>query len=843
MSGKNIKKGVRIFLYLAAGFFAIVCCLYFLLRLPYTQTWLTNKIAQHFASKWHTPVRVGGVDVELFKKIVLEEVYVEDLHQDTLLYIAKLKLDIGALDNRQKNVFVENVMLDHAVINLKLYTGDEDFNYQFILNEFASSDTTQADSTAPWRVSASALELKDVRFSYRTRFDTLAHSSTINFYNLSIDSLNGKISDVVLSGDTLQGSIDQLSFVEKSGFKVKQFSSIIRLSSNELKASTLTIKTNRSEAFADITFNYHGYEDFYDFINKVKMKGVFDKSLIQMADVAYFSSELEGMDIPVELQGEISGRVVELKGKNMLLEIGSGTTYLGNILLSGLPDIDKTYMSFDANMLATSKKGMEQIPLPPFNEKKFITLPSVFSLLETIKFKGNFSGYYYDFVSYGRFNTTLGQIKTDISMKQDEEGFTGYKGKFITTNFNLGRFLESEKYLDRISMNVDINGKGFNPETARAWVEGKVSSVNAMGYEYKNINLNGQFAKNIFNGGVLIADDNLNLDFDGNMDFSQSPTLLRFHSSIHKANLSNIHLISDTSLVSFAGKVEADIVGTTLNDLVGNLQVQDISWKAKGDVFDFGDMHLSSKIDKGQKRIELTSSIADATLRGNFKPSDLKKSFTEFLHHYFPSTFILENKNKPDDKKKPTVDELAFNLTLKNATPVLKAFFPHLSFSAPASCSGNYHSQKKYLALKVSAPSVLMNGYHFSNFNFSSDVKEEKIMAEASCKRLQLADSLQIDNIQLNLTVARDTLGFDLLWKNGIKKNDEGRLHGIIQALDKSGKMKTVFFPSSLVIADSTWRLQAGNAIFADTSAIAIHNLLFCSRAQKVGWNTIEPPR
>ena len=120
-------------------------------------------------------------------------------------------------------------------------------------------------------------------------------------------------------------------------------------------------------------------------------------------------------------------------------------------------------------------------------------------------------------------------------MKQDTSGKNvSYHGKFACTDFNLGKFFESEKYFGRITMNVNIDGKGLKKENANLIMEGTAGSFECNGYNYKNIEVKGKFAKKIFDGSLAINDENLVLDFNGNMDFSRSPTVVNFTSIFQK---------------------------------------------------------------------------------------------------------------------------------------------------------------------------------------------------------------------------------------------------------------------------------------------------------------------
>jgi hypothetical protein len=71
----------------------------------------------------------------------------------------------------------------------------------------------------------------------------------------------------------------------------------------------------------DLKFSYSSYDAFNDFINDVKIKAEFDKSWIQMSDLAYFAPELKGISREITLLGKVSGRISDIKGKDPTFRI------------------------------------------------------------------------------------------------------------------------------------------------------------------------------------------------------------------------------------------------------------------------------------------------------------------------------------------------------------------------------------------------------------------------------------------------------------------------------------------------------------------------------------------
>lgn len=834
MKSKVIKKALRVLLYFVGAVLLLFITFYYALRSSAFQTWASNRAGWYFSNQWGTAVRVEGVDIEFWKKVVLEGVYVEDQKMDTLLYAEKLKLDISIFDLDSKVIFIEDVILQNATVKLKQYKGDTVLNYQFILDEFASSDTVSTDS-AKWNIGVRGLTLENMRFAFRDENDT-TRLKGINFSDLGVDHVNGKISDIKFDGDTTYCAVNSFSLAEKSGFILKKLSSKASISPVLFKMEDLRILSNKSSIVTNLSFQYKSFADFSQFADKVKMRYQFKSSNIEMEDVAYFSSNLYGLKKKIFLDGAVSGKVSDLKGRNLVVAIGEETVFKGNIDMAGLPDIGQTFMSFDAKEFRTSKKGIESIPLPPFHEAHSIELPENVSLFGVIKFKGNFSGFYNDFVSYGKFTTALGNISTDISLKADTVGgLPVYHGKFVCSDFNLGRFFESEKYLGNISMNAIVDGKGFKKTDAVVTVDGVVSSILLQGYDYRNINLKGKLARNIFDGMFVVDDENLKMDFNGEADFSRSPTHVNFSANLEKSNFIALNLLASKEPVGFVAKIDVNAVGNNMDDVTGRVMLDNVVYNRGAEVFKFKDMGLVIEDRSGIKDVVFNSSPLDAHLSGKFKPMQVASTMKDFLSNYLPA-FISHSEDKAGlgKQKAPQNDQqFSFDIQFHNTDVVTDAFIPDLRVASPSSMHGDFDKAGNDLSFLCEFPSVTFQGYKFKKCSLTASSEGDALELKINCRRVAFSDSVWLDSVNISSAIARDTVNFGINWHNNTISKYEGDIPGYISFSEKP-KVKLKFLPSAITIADSTWKLYAGNEVVMDSSFIRVRNLDFVCGNQRV---------
>ncbi len=162
-TGKKIVSTIRITAGILLLLFGI---LILLIRKPSVQTWLVHKTASYLSDRLHTKVSVGAVDIQFFKTISLENIYIEGKQNDTILYAGKLNVSISVFNLLRSKFSLDKIEISNANFNMFRGADDSDFNFQFILDALASSDTSKSTSSPP-DLNVKAIRLNNIRFHLR----------------------------------------------------------------------------------------------------------------------------------------------------------------------------------------------------------------------------------------------------------------------------------------------------------------------------------------------------------------------------------------------------------------------------------------------------------------------------------------------------------------------------------------------------------------------------------------------------------------------------------------------------------------------------------------------------
>ena len=265
--------------------------------------------------------------------------------------------------------------------------------------------------------------------------------------------ITGSFTDFRVVKDSIQTKIS-LKTRERSGFTVNNISADLNWHPEAMEFHNLDLKTPRSHLTDFFAMRYASFYDMGDFISKVRMEGNFDNATISSDDIAYFAPELADWKKRIQINGNVKGTVDNLNTKDIVIQAGADTYLKGNISMSGLPDINKTYVDFEAeNFRTTYNDAIAFIP-----QLKTVTQPKL-DLLQYLIFRGNFTGFINDFVTYGSLETKLGTVVTDLNMKLPDNAVSRYSGSIKTNSFNLGPLIDN-KSVGKIIFQGKVNGSG-----------------------------------------------------------------------------------------------------------------------------------------------------------------------------------------------------------------------------------------------------------------------------------------------------------------------------------------------------------------------------------------------
>jgi len=835
---KGIKKRQQILTATLLTVLLLPVFLYAIFRTTPVQTYLANRAGQILSEQLGTNVEVGGLDISWFLRIVLTDVHVDDQHQENLLSLKRIELKVNSINFRNRNLQFDNISLQNTDLRLVYYEADSALNLQFLVDHFTSEDTI-ASAKQPWEIAFNELEIKNSRFRYLDERYSKPGKG-MDYSDLDIGGLNLKLNNIGFIGDTIKAQIHHLTAVEKCGFRLKSLNTNATVSSSGIQADGLHIITDKSNLALNLKFSYTNWNAFNDFIDSVKVDAKFDESFLDLRDLVCFAPELDGMKDVIGIKGKIKGTVASFTGKQMQISLGGSTTFDGNIRISGLPNIEESFVHLNINDFITDSRDIAAFSLPYSSGLQGILLPPQIAGLGKIRVMGKFTGFYNDFVSNATFSTDAGEVTTDILLaKNREDKLIHYNGHLTANRLDVGRILDTRS-LGTINLDVSLDGKGLTSKTADLMVKGKLSQCEVMGNTLNEAHIDGQFAKGTFDGELHLTDELVELGFNGTVDVSDSLPAFRFKADLKNALLTKLNLWNRDSTSMLTTHMDLDFTGNTLDNLLGSLVFKNTSYSESGKQLAMRELSLVTQgLQNNNKRMSLNCDYANAMFSGQYTFDDLAEYLTFVFTDYLPALALVAPAAPRQVK-----GSFDYTIQLNNTDPLTAIFFPELRIHQGTVISGGFDPMAGLVNVNGRSPMINLYGISFYDWSLRGFSENGRLAVEMLSQEVELLSpdepegpSAGFEQFLLRSSAQNDSVLFQVSW------NDKDTIDDNKASL--SGALCFSAFPvleikldsSQLMINDTLWTIQAGNSFTIDTASFAVNRFRLASSNQSMEVN------
>lgn len=790
------------------------------LQLPKVQTFAAQKAAKYLSSELNVEVTLSHLEIDFWNELILKNVYVEDLNDDTLIYVGELDVTISELDFFEKEV---DFSIHLTELNGKTYIlqGDSVFNLQFLLDYFGSSDTSSAN--CDWELRLEGVQISEGKYSFND-YNRSRAPHGVDYFHIAANSIDLIAEDFDFKLGTTQFDLKQLSLKESSGFNLELLTAKTIIYEGVFGFEELNIVTGQTNIKGSYAMVANNFSDYKDYNNNVLMKGDLHSTVINFKDLAYFVPQFLGIENEVFVTGKVEGTVANLRANELQLKINGGTSLEGDFSFRGLPDFENTFIYTELSDLNTSAHALRSIPVPPFEDQKTLNIPASFNKLGQINFKGNFTGYVSDFVAFGSFSTALGNLQTDVLLEQNSKEQYEYSGSLSSIDFQLGQLVD-EKNLGAIDLDVSIKGKGFNKEDADFNTKGVVNYVEFSNYRYKNVKLNGSFRKEQFTGVFNVKDENIVADFNGNIDLNRVKPVSVFKLNVSKAKLAVLNLFNKQDLLTeLSFQSEIDLNGTNIDDISGIAVVSNLKYRDRKLNHSVDDFSLKAGKKEGKRKIELASSFIDAKMEGDYQIADLQQTFKNIYHLFFDSTIA-------SSKVSPQVFD--FTAQFKDTKPITEVLLPQLSISNGTSILLHFSTVDSIADLMVMGEELSYQQNSMKGFNLKLNSIKDSLHVNFKSEVLKFADLESMSGVVFQSSLKNQINNNRIFiegWGSKISRID----FNINNNLKYLNHMEFSFLNSTFNVKDANWTIDNKNKIQMDSGRVSIDNLGVSNNLQKL---------
>jgi hypothetical protein len=636
--------------------------------------------------------------------------------------------------------------------------------------------------------------------------------------------INGEFSNSNFTGDTVFSKLT-LTAKERSGLEVKKFTADAKMTPQGMAFSNMDLATNRSTLRHYFSMSYDDMKDLGDYIHKVKMAALFNDSYIDSDDIAIFAPALKTWKKKITLKGKIRGTVDDLVGREMIVQAGNSTILNGDITLTGLPDIHQTFIDFKANDFRTTYN--DAVTIVPAMRR--VTSPDL-KKIQYVNFKGSFTGFIRDFVTFGTIQTNLGTITSDINMKLPRGQEPIYSGSIATDNFRLGEFL-NEKNIGAVSFSGSVKGSGFSVKTRNTIIDGTIPFADYNNYRYENIAVKGKLDKKLFEGVASIRDDNADLRLNGTIDFNGETPQFDLVADVRSANLKKLNLTKDS--ISFAGKLNFKFAGSGIDDFLGSARITDAEITKDGHRLPFDSLIVSSSYINNVKTLSVLSNEFEGTVEGNFSPADLPGAFTFLLNKYYPS-YIKAPKRFPQNQ------DIKFNITTYYADEYLQLIDSSITGFNNSHFEGSLNLARNELNFTAEVPQFKFRQYNFDDVKLSATGNIDSLVLTGETRNIRINDSLNIPFALFHINARNDSSKVNI-YTGANQAVEKADLNALV--LTYADGVEIEFDPSSFTVNGKAWSIDESGVLKFRRNNPANSQLKLTEGEQKILLKTQQSTR
>ena len=746
----------------------------------------------------------------------MNDFLIRDHKNDTLIYFNSFYLSPASLGKILSADFnFSSLSLEGVNLNIYKYLKDDQTNLEIFINKISienkenikKSDLNYLINTI--KSSNAIIKFKDFNKSNKL---------------IVISDLNFSFKDFEFMENDLKFEIEQLNLKNNYELDLNNLSSFFSYSNKKILFKDSKIELGDSNLNADLEFDFSKITEMssQEISDSLLFDFNFKNSEIITSDFNSFYNKINKAYVSRwTLSGDVKGTLNELSLNKFLLYNEENEINFNSSILNLFSNNKDYNLTLDFNKIETSSEIVNLI------------FPQIFGTIipSSLKSLGRFS-----LDGVAKINSN--QVESDFDLKINQGSIKSslkiselskidnavYEGSIKGFNFDLSKFINIVG-LGRSDFELGITGRGFTTKYLNSSVIGKINNFSYKSNVFENIQIFGQVKDQVFDGNLVSNDNNLNLVFNGLVDFSEDLIDFDFNTIINNADLYNLGFDQSATL---SGEVIVKLRGSNMKDLIGDLTIKNGKYLNEERNVDFDNFYAQLRNNEGKRIINISSDdIINGILIGEFDFYNLKSSLlNSFGNHY--SNF------KPNKLTK--TQNISFSLNLK--PKLFNLLNSGLLVDENTFIKGLFEEDGSY-QLSLESSKIEYNDIYLENIELSANNKEGYINISDLKSKLINGKSFNLNSNFLN-----DTLFIASTYNSLAEDINNLKFH---HTIDRENKSTVGFTELDLTVNSQDWSLDKKNnsniptLIFDRTvKNLELMNVNFINANQIISFNIVE---
>ena len=808
--------------------------LYGLIHNHHIQNHLVHHVTAYMSRELGVEISVGSIDLRLFRTLVLRDFLLYDREGELLVDAPELMVNVGDISFRNRSLVVRKLKLSQTGVYVVREEQEPDYNFQFVLDYFSSQNPGRARRDR-WHITVASFELIGVRVTHKDYHvdvpEDLFHPARLDANDIYL-----AVRDIHLSDTVLAFELDYLHGKESSGMHVNYLSGSFSAGKQETVVRNMLLRMDSTNLNLDIWLGHEqGLAESLATFTIPEFSALIRNSDIDLTHIVYLLPQMQGLSGQIKLAGDLSGDGDRIEGNSVSMTYGVHSGFYGSFELADYASLKNLHGEVFMDQLHTSAGELEAFTIPGEEGPFSLQFPAEVHRLGMLHASGSLKGSFYDLIVTGEIKTDIGDILTrmTLSMPPENNDFE-YQGELRTIGFHAGYFAGIDRLLGKLDMDLQIDGRGTSMDDLRVAVLGTVHGIDILGYDYRNIDFEGNLKDRQLRSYFITDDPNVYLDFRATADLQAGNPYFDVRVDIDRANLTSLNIFQRDSLYASHVSMAFDmqVQGQSLNDLAGELYFRNLQYgesALNGDedpklLYATDSIYINSTVwGQDSKHLRIRSDFMDADAYGSIFYDQLLVALTAFSQSYLPALYPGNN-----DSHDPAIfhQDLSFSFRMKETNVLTELFLPVLSLGEGAWVNGIFDSKTGNLEIQSQANLLIFGGNRFRDLEFQARPLDEAFHIELRSDKLLLSDSLHLDQLYLSTSLFSDTVSMTMNWKDPDGENGpRGNLAGLLRIYNARHAVFS-FLPSEAFINGDLWEVSPDNQIIFDSARVEFNQLM-----------------
>lgn len=805
--------------------------LYTLLFIALSTDFVQNKIRtvveKELSDYIGSRVEIGQVQISPFNVVVVKDMTVWDKDGVVALKIHRA----GAGISLWRLVRDRRLDFSHAeLVGLKgniyqKYKGAP-LNIQYIIDAFKPKDKNKPPTKFDFSIRH--IILRNSAVNYNLSWKPKKQDGTIDFNHLALYDINADMSMPLMRNDDFYIDLPRLSFKESSGLYVSTLKCNVHLTPKQLDIKGLALKMAGTDiSFPEITL-YSSNRKKYDFIG-----GIWDRSYKLTVENAVVTPSDFSFLLPL------------LKNFSRAYDLGLSATLDYDFI-----NVDKFKLNSQNSSLSVDLAGrVDNYRIPDsFNavlsELKLIFIgdeadavvgiladmkPEVASIIKRcgdIKVDAPLLLSKTSLNTKAEISTSLGSCLVDADVLFPADNLS-IKGSVKTDDLNLGALL-GNKDLGSLAIeaegDVTVRGKDITGSVAAV-----VPYFDYRGKRWTNINAELSKAGKEVDCSLDVNDDAAMLTAQVQTTIGKTIESLYIDADIDNIDLSQFNLGKSLSSYSGSCSVNASLTGTSVDNLLGSLDIGRLIINHKGNKLDIGDVSVVIDGEPENRELRLDSRFLTANAKSTGKVSRLGGVVKNLLRKALPSLIDGNANGLPrqlyagaPETLEPLNSSIDFDIRIFKESEITDYFKLPVKLLSDVSIEGYIDEADKDALLSVKVP-YLQQGkdklIRDTYLHLLLDGKNDLYTLDASTIMPSKSNEMALD---FKVKMLNDSATTDLSWLVDRKGNFRGNVsltsHFMPGHIRTAPWVKCNVNKTNFIINDTVWNINPAEITYHDNT-------------------------